>query len=83
MMSREHYYDLFVKAVGDTVEMETADGAVIQGVVASVDANYVYLHAFEDGLALIPDAPERATGKKAPTAVPLASILSLAFITVY
>lgn len=77
-MSRESFYELCSKSVGESIEIETSDGTVFQGVIAGLDGNYLYLHSIKQ----LFESTDMDM-KDHLLVVPLASILSLSFITVY
>jgi hypothetical protein len=83
VMSREYFYDICEKAIGEAVELETSDGALLQGVIVQLDGNYVYVTPLKD---LVKDWAVHAIlnpSTEDVSVVPLASILSLSFISVY
>lgn len=82
-MSREYFYDICEKAIGEAVEIETSDGALLQGIIVRLDGNYVYVNPLKDFVKdwsvhgiLSPSVEELSV-------VPLASILSMSFISVH
>jgi len=82
-VSREYFHDICEKAMGEAVELETSDGAVLQGIIVELDHNYLYVNPLKDLIkewsvhaSLNPDAEDVFV-------IPLASILSLSFISVY
>ncbi|MGV3488966.1 MAG: hypothetical protein ACO1OC_10315 [Tuberibacillus sp.] len=82
-MSREYFHDICEKAMGEAVELETSDGALLQGVIVRLDHNYVYVNPLKD---LMKDWSLHAVLNPSTDdvfVIPLASILSLSFISVY
>lgn len=79
-MSREYYFDLSSRSIGEAVEIETTDGEILQGLSVKVDENHLYICPLSmlDGdkskLVKILSSDDQLM------AVPLAAILSFEFL---
>ncbi|GGE38355.1 hypothetical protein GCM10011391_16440 [Pullulanibacillus camelliae] len=83
-MSREYCYTILTKSIGDTVKLETADGAIYQGIVIKTDYNYLYLCPIENEEGhekTVTNLTLSHTSKV--EVVPLAAIVGLEFISIY
>lgn len=79
-MSREYYYELCSRSIGEAVQVETTDGETIQGLSVKVDDNHLYLCP----LSLLDGDNSKLVKLLASddqlTAIPLAAILSFDFL---
>ncbi len=82
-MSRDYYFEMGSRSIGEAVEIETTDGEVLQGLTIKVDSNHLYLcpmHMLDgDKSKLV----KLLASDDHLIAIPLASILSFDFIQVY
>ncbi|MFC7391513.1 hypothetical protein [Scopulibacillus cellulosilyticus] len=79
-MSAEYYYNLCAQSVGETVEVETSDGAVERAMIADLDHNYLYINKFEVYDNEVKSMQNYLFLKKEIFAIPLSSIMSLNFM---
>jgi len=82
-LSREYFYDICKKAMGEAVEIETSDGALLQGVIVLLDQNYLYVNPLKDLMKNLSLHVTLNPSTEDVFVIPLASILSLSFISVY
>lgn len=82
-MSREYYFDLCSRSIGEAVAIETSDGEILQGLTIKVDQNHLFICPLSmldgDKLKLV----KLLSSDDQLIAVPLASILSFEFIQLY
>jgi hypothetical protein len=79
-MSREYYYDLCSRSVGEAISIETTDGETLQGLAVKVDENHLYVCPLSlldgDKANLV----KLLASDRHLIAIPLAAILSFEFI---
>ncbi|MBM7645346.1 hypothetical protein JOD45_001557 [Scopulibacillus daqui] len=79
-MSAQYFYNLCAESVGETIEVETSDGAVERAMIADLDHNYLYINKFEVCDAEFSAMQNYLFLKKEICAIPLAAIMSLNFM---
>jgi hypothetical protein len=81
-MSREYYYDLCLRSVGEAINIETTDGEKIQGLIVKVDDNHLYVCPISMLDGDKSNLVKLLSSDSYLIAIPLASILSFEYIQI-
>ncbi|HSU80672.1 MAG TPA: hypothetical protein VLK78_09655 [Candidatus Angelobacter sp.] len=82
-MSREYYYDLCSRSVGEAIKIETTDGERLQGLTVRVDENHLYVCPLSMLDGDKSNLVKLLASDQHLIAIPLAAILSFEFIQMY
>jgi hypothetical protein len=79
-MSREYYYDLCLRSIGEAINIETTVGETVQGLTVKVDDNHLYVCPLSMLDGDKSNLVKLLSSDSHLIAIPLASILSFEYI---